>query len=173
MFKAEWIRKCQSNQCNFVFRQGLICHYVHNAMSFTLNAKNTTTEIHLPPPLYSLDFPHQMAQHVSDWHSGSSGEKQVQSALRRKLSASGVNRALCLPLHVPSLLLVAKPGGTASPACCSAGRGPSTGGWRHAAQASHVLAAHVALKAQRSRMEGGGVERRSSNASGLILQPRL
>lgn len=42
------------------------------------------------------------------------------------------------------------------------------------AQASHVLAAHVALKAQRGRREGrrrgSGEERRSSNVSRLIFQ---
>lgn len=141
-------------------------------MSFTYNATNTKNTFF---QFYTWILPtrwHSMFQ-TGIW--GQAVKEQVQSALRGKWSASGVNRALCLPLHVPSLLLAAKPGGTASPVCCSAGRGPSTGGWRHAVQASHVLAAHVALKAQRQDggREGGGAERRSSNASGLILQPRL
>lgn len=86
-----------------------------------------------------------MAWHISDWHLGTRKDG--------KGSVSGVNRASCLPLHVPSQLLAFKPNGTASPACCTAGRGRRAGGWRHAAQSSHVLAARVALKAQ--RQEGG------------------
>lgn len=42
------------------------------------------------------------------------------------------------------------------------GGGRRAGGWRHAAQSSHVLAARVALKAQ--RQEGGRASRRSANS---------
>lgn len=109
-----------------------------------------------PPSSTSLLFPIplQMARHISEWHLGTRKDG--------KGSVSGVNRASCLPLHVPSQLLAFKPNGTASPACCTAGRGRRAGGWRHAAQSSHVLAARVALKAQ--RQEGGRASGRSANS---------